>query len=294
MAVDEQDWSNFLDSTKESDEVVENDDTSEDEDQEEENGGAGGSSDDDKSTEQGKSGKSTKDDSDEDSGEDEEDEDSEKGKKSDDTPYKPKLKQFLNDDGNLDPEKIEKAYIESSKNGVELDGKLKATTEKYEKLVDAIKNNPEAAKLLLGEKGAKALADGKKSDDQQLDPVAQHIKAQLDRTSKEEYDAFIKDHPEAVTDPEKAKQIGEFLEMFGPHYRKTHNGEFPSMKEGLENAYRYYGWELEIDKKEDVANAAKNKAATRHTPNKKTPAPKKQQNQQEQYFAKKLGVNLVK
>lgn len=299
MAISDEDWRKFVDATEEDSEEVETDDKSEDENDDDAKG-------DDK--DDTKKSKQDEGDADDDSGEDdkksdsEEDDDDDK-KKSQDDSYKPRLKQFLNDDGTLNAEKIEKSYVESGKQAVELNGKLEESNKNYSDLLGAIKANPKAAILLFGEEAAKKFinddsiqtgsnANDKGTGDLSQNPLIRHLSAQMTRTSKSEYNDFVKAHPESVTDPEKARQIGVFLKQHGAIYREENDGEIPSMKESLEAAYRYYGWDLEIKNKNDVANAAKNSAATRATPQGGHKASKKEVSQGEQFFAQKLGVKL--
>lgn len=297
MAKEDDDWNNFLNSIDDPDEEVE---TSEDEDE--------NLADDDQGTDKKPPKKSKEapkgdedadaDDSDDDDSDKDDDaddadagKDSKKGKDADADTYKPRLKQFINDDGSVDIQKLETAHIESSKEGVRLNTVLEETNEKYNRLLDAIKAKPEAAKLLFGEEGAKDLAKGK-PEGQQLDPFSRHVKAQIDKQSKQDYTDFVDAHPEAVSDPEKARQIGVFLKRFGRDYPDDNDGELPTMKQGLEAAYRWYGWDLGTTKEEDIAVATKKTAATRSTPNKKTPVTKQKKNELEGFFAKKLGVKI--
>lgn len=294
MAVPDEDWKHFLDSTKEEPEEVETDEEDEPEDPK-------------------KAAKSDQDDPDEKDEDDPDEEDDSKqdddskkddpsNKKTGDDTYKPRLKQFLNDDGSLKAKEIEDAYVESGKRAVTLDKQVKDLTEQFEgmrtdygALLDAIKAKPDIAKALFGEEGAKKLANSQPASAQpakQTDPLLQHLSAQMTRQSRTAYDEFVKAHPEAATDPEKARLIGEFLEIHGATYRKQHDGEIPSMKESLEAAYRYYGWDLEVEKKESVATAAKNAAATRSSGTAKRSATKKETTLSEEFFAKKLGVKL--
>jgi len=296
MAEEDDSWSKFLDSIDEPDEEVETEDELDSEDETDQDDTDEDDKKSKKSKEAAKGGKAgDEEDSDDDSEEDDDAEDADKDKKSkkSDT-YKPRLKQFLNEDGSLDAERIEKSYIENSKETVRINGVLEETKGRLDKLLGAIKTKPDIAKALFGEEGAKTLAKGDDPEgQQQLDPITAHVKAKLDNESKREYSDFVDAHPEAVSDPEKSRKIGRFLKIFGQEYREEHEGEFPSMKEGLEAAYRYYGWELETTEKEKVASAAKKTAATRHTPNKKRPASKQKKSDQEQFFAQKLGVKLA-
>lgn len=303
MAVSDDDWKKFMDSTLEDDEEVETPEEVEDEtdDSEEE----------DKNP---KSNKSTEeedddtDDSEEDSDEEddsEEDEEDGKDKKPSDSDYQPRLKQFIKDDGKYDLEKIEKSYIESGKQAVQLDKDLKEIRSNYGELLGAIKGNPDIAEKLFGKEGAKQLLENDNipkggspstGSGQQVDisshPLLKHLEAQLNAQSKSEYNKFVEDHPEAVTDPTKARQIGEFLQFYGPFYSSQNDGQIAPMKEALEAAYRHYGWDLEVKGKEDLATAAKKTAATRRTPSAKRAATKKEVTQSEQFFANKLGVKL--
>lgn len=297
MAVSDDEWKKFLDSTEEDPDEVETDDELEDE------------TDDDT---EGKDKKTPKkpdvddeeelddeeDDSDDDDSDEEEDDD-----KSDS--YKPRLKQFIKKDGTYNLEAIEKSYVDNSKETLNVTERLTQSDENYKSLLGAIKANPEAAKLIFGEDGAKKLmSDGsiapQKSGGGSADsnaaienhPLLQHLKAQIDNSSRKDYNDFVEAHPDAVTDPDKAKKIGDYLKIHGQVYRAEHNGEMPSMKESLEAAYRYNGWDLETKTKEEVAAAAKKTAGTRSTPQGKKKASKKAATQGAEFFAKKLGVKL--
>ncbi len=218
--------------------------------------------------------------------------DSEKDKKPPEPEaYQPRLKQFLNDKGELDPKKAEEAYIESSKEGVRLKGQVDDLQGQVKQLLDAIGKDPETAKKLLGEEGAKKLETGNDSSIP-ADPMVADYTAKLNKKHKEEYDEFIDVHPESVSDPDKAEKIGKFLKFYGPWYREVNDGEIASLKDSLEAAYRHYGWDLEIKKKEDVANAAKKTAATRSTPQSKKPSSKSGFSKEELTMAAKLGVKL--
>lgn len=293
MADQDEDWKKFLDSTEEDPEEVETEDDSEDETEE----------DDPKDKKPAKKSDKDEDDNpdDEEDSEEEDDSDEEDAAKADD--YKPRLKQFLNKDGSLNAKKIEDAYVESGKQAVELNKKYEDLSGRFDQLLGAIKAKPDIAKTLFGEEGAKKLANdtsietsgsgGGGGNQEPANPLLQHLDAQLKNASKREYNEFVEAHPEAVTDPEKARKIGEFLKVHGEVYRRENNGEIPSMKESLEAAYRYHGWDLEIEGKEDVATAAKKAAATRTTPRGgKSKASKSEIQKGEQFFANKLGVKL--
>lgn len=301
MADQDEDWKKFLAATEEDPEEVETDDELEDEpdDAEEE--------DEEKDPKKSKKGKGDDADPEKDDPEkddDDEEEDADEDEDPDDKDYKPRLKQFLNKDGSLNVEKIESSYIENGKEAVKLNNKVKEVEGNYNGLLAAIKAKPDVAKLLFGEEGAKKLLDdssintaqpgSQAAADTMSHPLLQHLEAQMNNASKKEYDDFVEAHPESVADPQKARLIGEFLEEHGQVYRRQHNGEIPSMKESLEAAYRYYGWDSDIKKKEDVAIAAKKKAATRPTSNSKHKASKKDITKGEEFFAKKLGVTLKK
>lgn len=303
MAVTDEEWKAFLDATEEDPEEVETDEELEDEDPVD-------PKDDPKKQDPAKS-EEEEDDDPSDPKEDpkkddpKEDDDLDGKKKSPASDYQPRLKQFVKDDGVYDLEKAEKSYIESGKQAVQLDKDLKQMREDYGELLGAIKGKPEVAKQLFGEKGAKQLLEndriptgggqggGLGSDASVSDhPLLKHLEAQQQNQSRKEYETFVEGHPEAVTDPEKARKIGIFLKQHGAIYRQENNGEIPSMKDSLEAAYRYYGWDLEIEKKEQVATAAKKAAATRTTSNTKKSATKKEVTKGEEFFAKKLGVKL--
>lgn len=311
MAVSDEDWKNFLDSTEEDPDEVETGLDPEDETEEldEEDPKA----DPKKSTEEEDEDpddpeEDPKKDPKKDPKADPEEEDPEEDPKKDpknDSDYQPRLKQFIKDDGSYDLETAEKSYIESGKQAVKLDNDLKQMRSDYGELLGAIKAKPEVAEALFGKEGAKQILEnnaiptggnpggnGGGSDPTINHPLIKHLEAQQANASRREYEEFVEAHPDAVTDPEKARKIGTFLKKHGEIYREENNGEIPSMKESLEEAYRYYGWDLEIKKKEDVAAAAKKTAATRRTPSAKRAATKKESSMGEQFFANKLGVKL--
>lgn len=300
MATDDDSWEHFMDSIGEEEEV----ETDDDDDSEDENSGT-----DDKSKKKG-SKKSDEDDADKGKGSDDDDSDDDDSDKDDDAgdddkdkggdseAYKPRLKQFFNDDGELDAEKIEKSYIANSRETKRISDELEVQKGKTQKLLDAIAAKPDIAKALFGEKGAKDLADGKAADDgeKQLSPYERHIKSQIDKQNKKQFAEFTEAHPESLTDPDKVAKISKFLSRYGKEYAEDNDGEMPTMKQALEAAYRLNGWELgqskKEAKKEEISSASKKKAATRSTSNKKTPVAKKTKSDLEQMFATKLGVNV--
>lgn len=303
MAVSDEDWQKFLAATEEDPEEVETDEEDEPEGDEEEDDKPKPKKSDDDEEDDPKPKKTPK--KGESEEEDTEVEDDEEEDPAD--PPKSTVKQFLNDKGEFDQKKAEKAYIESSKEAVRLNGELEKTTEGYTKLLDALAANPKAAEALFGKDGAKKFLDsrgksggaggdagaGAGSDALDSHPVIQHMQAKMDNDSRKEYDDFVSAHPEAVTDPEKRRLIGDFLKLHGQVYRAEHKGEIPNMKDSLEAAYRYYGWELgTTSKKEDLAIAAKKAAATRSSGNAKKGGKKNEVSQGEQFFAQKLGVKL--
>lgn len=306
MAKTDEDWKNFMNSINETGEDVETDDDESTEDETEQEVEEEETEDESKKSKKAAKGDKA-DESEEDTEEEESDEDDDaedadkdKGKKSKSDTYKPRLSQFLNEDGSVSVERLEKSYIENSKEAVRLKSENEDVIGKYNTLVEAIKSKPEVAEALFGKEGAKNLTKGQPPEGQQrLDPYSAHIKAQMENQSKKDYNDFADAHPEIATDSDKAKKIGSFLKLFGQQYREENGGEIPSMKQGLEAAYRYYGWGATTEKekekakkKEDVASAAKKKAATVHTSNKKTPVSKQKKSELEGFFAQKLGVKV--
>jgi hypothetical protein len=296
MANTDENWKKFLASTEEDDEEVETPGEDETDSTEE-----------DEADDSGQSDETADDTADEDETP-EEDDDSEKAdgkkKKPAAKDYAPRLKQFLNDDGSLNVEKLETSYIESGKQAVKLDGEVKAATKSietlqknYDGLLAAIKAKPDVAKALFGEDGAKKLADSEQqhpASEAAVNPLLKHLEAQMNNAAQKEYNEFIEAHPEAVTDPEKVRLIGDFMKLHGQVYRAQHDGEIPGMKDSLEAAYKYYGWAPEIKQKEDVATAAKKAAATRKSSTAKRPANRRETLMGEEFFARKLGVKLKK
>ena len=291
----DEDWKKFMDSTQEDPEEVETDPVEDEEDEP--------SNPPEKPETKPTNPKGDEEDNPDDPEEDPNEEDDPEEAKPNASGYQPKLKQFINDDGNYDIEKSEKAYIESSKQSVKLDKELKETQAGYSQLLGVIKNKPEVAKALFGEEGAKQLMEdgriptggnsgGSGGADLSGHPLLKHLQAEMNARAKQDYNDFVEVHPEAVTDPDKAGKIGEYLKFYGAWYQGQNDGQIPPMKEALEAAYRHFGWDLETKKKEDLAIAAKKTAATRRTSGAKRVPTKKEVTQGEQFFAKKLGVKL--
>lgn len=311
MAEQDEDWQAFMAATELDDDDVETlsgeDENLEDEKLDDpddpdkkkstkpgEKGGDGGEGDD---PDEGKDPKETDGKKKPDSGKADDPDDAKDPKKPDpkagDETYKPRLTQFLNDSGELDVKKVEDAYIASSKEGVRLNDELEKVQGQVKQLLQAIAADPEVAKKILGEEAAKSVSKDGSIQPEKKDPVLADYEAKMVKKSRQEYTEFVDAHPEAVSDPEKAKKIGEFLKFYGPWYQQTNDGEIAGMKDSLEAAYRQFGWDLEVDKKETVATATRDKAATRSTPQGKKPKTGKNElTKEESFFAKKLGVTL--
>ena len=249
--------------------------------------------DDDDSDEEDDDSEDDEDESDEE--DDSDDDDSETSKSN----YKPRLKQFFNKDGKPDLKKLEDGYINSSKEAVRINDELKAERDarvesqnNFTNLAKAIKDNDPklAAKIFDGdtlkELDKKPAAAGDK------DPFTRDYEAKLRKQSKAEYDQFIEQNPEAVTDPTKAEKIGSYLKFYGEWFKKENDGEIPSMKEALEATYRHYGWDIQNEKKEKLHTAKKKTAATRSSGSGKKTPKKSEVSKMESHFAKKLGVKL--
>jgi len=304
MANPDQDWDEFMKATQEEPEEVETDDELEDEDLEDEEPEV---DEDQEESEKGKekpgkksektaSKETDEEEKDDDAEEDDDEEEKETPAKSDG--YKPRLKQFKNEDGTLNAEALEKSYIKTSKTVLDTQEKLKELEGNHNQLLQAIAAKPEIAETLFGKDGAKKLQQNSKAQPGQSgsqkdrDPMLIHLEAQMNNKSRKEYADFVENNPESVTDPERAEKIGRFLKIYGATHREENNGEIPPMGEALREAYRYYGWDVNDKNKEDVAIAAKKTAATRSTSQGKKPASKKKASDAESFFAKKLGVKL--
>lgn len=206
--------------------------------------------------------------------------------------YKSKLTQFHNDEDELDIEKIEKAYIETSKEGVRLNSRVEEVEGQMKQLLQAIAKDPDVAKKVLGEEGAKTLDSDIKGTTPPADPIVADYEAKLTKQSRQEYNDFVEVHPESVSDPDKAAKISSFLKFYGPWYSKENGGEIAGMKDSLEAAYRHHGWDLEVESKEDLASAARDAAATKRPPAGKKSSKKGGFTKEETFFANKLGVKL--
>lgn len=226
--------------------------------------------------------------------------------------YKPRLTQFFDKDGKLSVEKIEKGYIETSKEAVRLANELKDQKEGNREILAKIANDPELAKRFFTPteieqiEKAGGVPDPKAAQD--ADPVRSHFEAQLLKTQREEYDSFVEANPSAIN-PERAQTISDFIPVYRDMYRKENNGMLPSMKETLTAVYRLKGWELaeEVEAKNQVQEEARKareeadalKAASRkdaaatQTPSRSKKAPAQPQFSKEAIsIANKLGYTV--
>lgn len=297
---DDKDWDNFIQSTKEPDEVVDppqdEDETLEDEELKDDDQDESQESDED--SDEGKSKgepKSKPKDPPEDNSKETPKEEPEDG-------YKPRLTQFF-DNGKPNFKKLEEAYINSGQEYERLNEKQKEMQDDYQKLMDAIGKNPKIAEELFGKDGAKQLQSQAQDREKEetTDPVLRHLKADIKRKNTQQYHEFVKDNPEALSDERKDK-INRFLGKYSAQYQEDNDGAMPEMKDALEAAYRVYGWELaseqkakdqaKADNREQLASAAKKTASSRTSPNSRKKPKKSTISKMEAEFADKLRVKL--
>jgi hypothetical protein len=226
--------------------------------------------------------------------------------------YKPRLTQFFDKDGKLSTEKIEKGYIETSKEAVRLAQELKEQKEGNREILAKIANDPELAKRFFTPdeiqqiEKAGGVPDPKAAQD--ADPIRSHFEAQLLKTQREEYDSFVEANPSAI-DPARAQTISEFIPLYRDMYRKDNNGMLPSMKDTLTAVYRLKGWELaedvasknEVEERarkaqeeaEALKQASRKDAAATQTPARSKKAPAQPQFSKEAIaMANKLGYTV--
>lgn len=195
--------------------------------------------------------------------------------------FQKRFSQFKGDTPEEYLKELEDAYANSSTEGQRNSKEAKEAKEKLDKILSAVANNPELAKVLDEADNAPA-----KKEDPALVYARQQMEAQYER----DWGDFTSKHPELVGNQELTNELIDELDAIS--YAAERRGKTLTMAEGLAKAWVSLGKQA-ADDKEKIVNKTKEQASK--------PAPgasKPKQNSGKETFtaeqiavAKKMGVS---
>ena len=213
----------------------------------------------------------------EDSDEEETDEEDEK--------FEKRFTQFKGESYKEYTPQLEKAYGEALAEMTRTKQKAKESIAQMDTIRQAIATDPDFAEKL------DALLDGK-TNTVTVDPAILKARQDLEDGMTKDYNDFVESHPELESDPTISEAVNEVLEEYGAMSKKT--GKVMSMKDALNRAWSYLGYNA-TDTKENIIAKAKESASKSKTGNKakKVSSSKKGGYTDEQIrMAKKWNVEL--
>lgn len=176
---------------------------------------------------------------------------------------------------------LEQAYRKSSSEGKRLASEKKDLQDKLDQITAAVAKNPELAKLITD-----STAEG--AENPTIDPALMKARQDMEDQMAKEYTEFVADHPELDEDEALQEEFLENMKIVGDAARKK--GRIESMSVATKKAWAMLG--KEDDKKEKIAEAAKNTASKSKTTSKKKTV-KKQDSKltpEQVAYAKKFGL----
>lgn len=218
--------------------------------------------------------------------EDEEVVEDEDGKKTetedeDENKFSKRFTQFKGDTPEEYLKELEEAYANSSTEGQRNSKEAKEAKEKLDKILTAVANNPELAKVLEDADNAPAKKE---------DPALVFARQQMEQQYEKDWSEFTRQHPELVGNQELTNELID--EMDAIAYAAERRGKTLTMAEGLQKAWVSLGKQA-ADDKEKIVNKTKEQASK--------PAPgasKPKQNSDKKDFtpeqiavAKKMGLS---
>lgn len=227
---------------------------------------------------------SDSDDSEDDENDSDDDEEKDEDKDKDDAPVERKFKNLAADDDAGYITNLERAYENSSAEGVRLSNELAATNRRVDAIIAAAQKDPDLAKRLndvldgsgvVTSSGKDGQQDGA-SDDQVSpieDPFLVNAKTEWQEKSRQEVEDILAANPELLSDPKLNTQVKHWMEVFSQEELRN-NKRLMSGGEAMLAAMRYLGVE-DKRKKQDVANKAKSLAAPSKPTKSRTPKPQK-------------------
>lgn len=148
---------------------------------------------------------------------------------------------------------LEKAYENSSAEGINLNQKLSQATKQVDAIVSAVQADPELKDridaILAGRPSA---ASPKGESAASSDPFLVNAKTQWEEESTKSAQEFINANPEVVSNPEINTEVKKWMEVFSRQEYED-KGKLLTAGEAMKMAYRHLGYE---DKRE--ARSSKN------------------------------------
>ena len=221
-----------------------------------------------------------------DTGEENEELDDEDGKKTEteedeEDKFQKRFSQFKGDTPEEYLKELEEAYANSSTEGQRNSKEAKEAKEKLDKILTAVANNPELAKVL---------DEADNAPKPKEDPALVYARQQMEQQYEKDWGDFTRLHPELVGNQELTNELID--EMDAIAYAAERRGKTLTMAEGLQKAWISLGKQA-ADDKEKIVNKTKEQASK--------PAPgasKPKQNSSKQEFtpeqiavAKKMGIS---
>lgn len=167
---------------------------------------------------------------------------------------------------------LEKAYKESSAQGVRLNQELKQAQSRVDSIMRAVGGDPDLAeklhKILSGDTSAATSAQSS----QTKDPFLVNAETQWRTQSEKEAQEFIDANPEVVSNPDLNSEVKHWMEIIS-HDEYNRNGRLMTAGEAMAKAYKYLGHEDKREQRKSMNDAKKAAASTRPQGSRK-PAPK--------------------
>lgn len=189
---------------------------------------------------------------------------------------------------------LEKAYENSSAEGINLNQKLKQATNRVDAIVAAAKADPELAeKLTAVLSGTPSDAAPKGEAAPTTDPFLVDAKTKWEQQSTKEAEEFIAANPEVVSNPTIKADVQHWMEVFSREEYKT-NGRLMTAGEAMKLAYNRLGLEDKREARKSLSDAKKAVAPTRPQGSRKPVSTASDFTDTQVDLAKKMGVSKEK
>lgn len=151
---------------------------------------------------------------------------------------------------------LEKAYENSSAEAIRLNSELseaKKTSERWERIIGIVNNNPDLAKQL------NAALEGKEVTVPDQDPFLVSAKTDWESKSRQEVEAIVSKHPEVISDPTLNESVKHWMSVFSREAFET-DKRMLTGGEAMTMALRHLGIDVD-DTRPSVASKVKEAAA---------------------------------
>lgn len=189
---------------------------------------------------------------DEETDEDESDDDSSK----DDGGFTKRFTQIKGDSPEEYLKNLEETYVKSSTESVRLNRQVRELSAQVEKVTKLVAQNPELAEKLKTDTATTSASE--------VNPALAFAESEMNRKWQEEYQGFVKLHPEVETDPELAEQLDEQLKIVRDVVWAREN-RLLGMGEGLTKAWKLLDRDEAPTKEDKVRSAVKDQASQSKT-----------------------------